>query len=49
MRRILGLASVGAIVAACGDHQASSPGANVALDSEYAYWTATTQVLRKHR
>jgi hypothetical protein len=31
------------------DQQASSPGAKVVLDSDYAYWSATTQVLRKHR
>ena len=31
------------------DEQTGAPGANVVLDSDYAYWTATTQVLRKHR
>lgn len=27
----------------------SQPGANVALDGEYAYWTVPAQVLRKHK
>ncbi|MGH7296804.1 MAG: hypothetical protein ACRELB_17835 [Polyangiaceae bacterium] len=29
--------------------QLSQPGANVALDGEYAYWTVPDQVLRKHK
>lgn len=29
--------------------QLSQPGANVALDGEYAYWTVPSQVLRKHK
>jgi hypothetical protein len=29
--------------------QLSQPGANVALDGEYAYWTVPEQVLRKHK
>jgi hypothetical protein len=29
--------------------QLSQPGANVALDGEYAYWTLPDQVLRKHK
>jgi hypothetical protein len=31
------------------DNQPSASGATVALDADYVYWTATTQVLRKHR
>jgi hypothetical protein len=31
------------------DGQLSQPGANVALDGEYAYWTTPPQVLRKHK
>jgi hypothetical protein len=29
--------------------QLSQPGANVALDGEYAYWTVPSQVLRRHK
>jgi hypothetical protein len=29
--------------------QLSQPGANVALDGEYAYWTVPDQVIRKHK
>jgi hypothetical protein len=29
--------------------QLSQPGANVALDGEYAYWTTAPQLLRKHK
>ena len=31
------------------DGQLSQPGANVALDGEYAYWTVPEAVLRKHK
>ena len=29
--------------------QLSQPGANVALDGEYAYWTVPEAVVRKHK
>jgi hypothetical protein len=29
--------------------QMTAPGADIALDADYAYWTASSQVLRKHK
>ena len=31
------------------DHQLTAPGANIAVDGEYAYWAVPEQVLRKHK